>query len=171
MDPKFWSDDFDADLLKLVPGVREQLGEDAGIVLRTFCGHPTHGRINLPCSWNSHSGLTALFFLSEPPVTQRDGKWVTLPGGYTTDAEIVECTWLEVLRDEWVHGCNVSVEGVQLLSGDSFGGLCMRLMYDARGWQALSDALRAELHRSALQMIAGATADLKALVVKIPEGA
>lgn len=112
----FWSDDFDMDLLKVFPDVANWCHVIADRKLWTH-SRPTGGRINCPSSWNTHDGLTA-FFWTRPPlhaiksIVHGDSRdWFRFGGGYTTDAPLLECTWLEVLRDEWVHQQVVNVDG------------------------------------------------------------
>jgi hypothetical protein len=52
---KFWSDDFDMDLLKVFPQVEGML-RDPNIPLWTV-GHESHGRLNHPACWNSYGAF------------------------------------------------------------------------------------------------------------------
>ena len=50
MSSGLWCDTFDADLLKVVPGAEEALGDTAAIELLTY-SNPTNGKINCPAAW------------------------------------------------------------------------------------------------------------------------
>jgi hypothetical protein len=128
-----WCDTFDADLLKVVPGATEALGPAAGIELLTY-SRPTGGKINCPASWD---GVGALFWTA--PEHQPDAYW-------STDHPVIPCTFLEVVRDEWVHGSAVNVNGTLVWQPPEH--LMMSLMYDLRGWTRLSDEKREEVRES-----------------------
>lgn len=104
-DRPFWSDDFDLDLPKLVPGARGLLGDIADLSLVTH-GHPDrrHGNLNHPCVWNEWVGDTASvvaffgFRNSAKPVPN----W--------TDAPPIRCTAWEAFRDCWPHNFVLMVE-------------------------------------------------------------
>jgi hypothetical protein len=128
-----WCDTFDTDLLKVVPGALEALGDTAGAELRTH-SHVTDGKINCPSAWNTYDGLAAFFWTDDR---------FRPDACYRTDEPVVPCTWLEAVRDEWVHGGVVIVNGQVVWRPPA--GLMTRLMYDLRGWGTpLTDALRAE---------------------------
>lgn len=131
----FWSDDFDMDLLKVIPGVEELLGESASLSLYTH-GHTTFGRLNHPSVWNDYRGPVAFFGLHRNATT---GLLGVKPPGYWTDEPIVECTFLEALRDCWPHTYRLVVEGAEVF--DSFR-LCPAfevLMFHIRGWKTVQE--------------------------------
>lgn len=90
---RFWSDDFDMDLPKIIPEARERLGEYADLELVTT-SHTTHGRINCPCVWNHSLGMVAFF--GRPGRLYRDPSFVT-------NRPEVRCTLWEAIRDVWSH--------------------------------------------------------------------
>ena len=96
-DPKFWSDDFDMDLPKMVPDVREILREP-GRLLWTV-GHRTFGRLNHPTVWASYG---AFLWFEKPNLERDENGWFRVIS-CVSDEEEVECTWLEFLRDAWCH--------------------------------------------------------------------
>jgi hypothetical protein len=106
----FWSDNFDMDLLKVFPDAVELCDHMEDLKLWTY-SHTTLGRINCPSSWNTDLGLMA-FFWTKIPAHHREGNWSRFGFFYTTDAPLVECTWLEVIRDEWSHQSVVNVNGL-----------------------------------------------------------
>ena len=150
----FWSDTFDTDLVKVVPGVREALGDAAEIPLWTFNSNPTHGRINLPCVWNTDRGCTAFF------TSREDG--VIVPAQYMTGrAARIGCTWLELLRDVWVHEFCAVVDRRVVLDEHATRGPFYALMYDVRRITPLSDAARAQQQAEALAVVRRATDALR----------
>lgn len=117
-----WCDNWDGDLLKLLPHLPEFLGEEMCNIELWTHSSLTDGKINCPSSWNTDDGLAAFFSLNPevPPVSQQ----------MVTNHPLVRCTWLEVLRDEWAHHAIVMVHGYRVHSPNT------RLF-----WQALK-ALR-----------------------------
>lgn len=77
-----WCDTFDADLLEVVPGAAEALGDAAPIELRTY-SRLTDGKINHPACWNTDHG-TAAFFWTGPGFKP--------PAEYYTDLPETGCT-------------------------------------------------------------------------------
>jgi hypothetical protein len=134
MPQKFWSDDFDMDLLMVFPGLPKHLGKTADVVLYTL-GHTTWGRLNHPACWNTRLGLTAFFWLSAPNLERDKHGWVRLPHGCTTNEPIVECTWLELLRDGWVHQFAPVIEDRPLPSFGSLWSPFNRIMGSLRGYR------------------------------------
>jgi hypothetical protein len=140
-----WCDDFDADLLKVVPGAAEALGEAAGVKLLTWCGHLTDGKINHPACWNGDTGFIALFWTD--PACKPDPF-------YWTDAPAAECTFLEAVRDEWVHDAAIYVNGHGIWRPPV--RLMEKLMYDLRGWTPLDDKERDSIRRNVRCSLAAA---------------
>jgi hypothetical protein len=100
MSAKFWSDDFDMDLPKIIPGAKELLGDLADIELLTH-GHATYGGLNHPSCWNASSGSVAFFGRTAPHK----------PTHYFTSDPTVRCTLWEAIRDAWVHDFVLMFEG------------------------------------------------------------
>lgn len=94
---QFWSDDFDMDLLKVFTAVPKIL-KAPDRVLWTV-GGTTYGRLNHPTCWNSHG---AFLWLEKPNLLRDERGWFNVLG-CVSKSEEVECTWLEWLRDQWVH--------------------------------------------------------------------
>jgi hypothetical protein len=126
---KFWSDDFDLDLLKIFPELENQLNGMAGTKLWTV-GHETYGRLNHPNIWNSHGA----YVWSERPLLPRDEKGWFKIGACVGNEPVIECTWLEILRDSWVHGYGFILlpSGVYFPAADR--NLFDQIMYHHRGW-------------------------------------
>lgn len=139
-EPPFWSDDFDMDLLKVIPNVREDLGEYADRTLWTV-GHvdKRNGRLNHPVCWNTHGAFEAFAWLQKPNLVRDKYGWFNI-GGCVGDEPEVECTWLELLRDQWAH----SYAFILLPSRSYFYPARRRhfdrLMYRIRGWEPDSEA-------------------------------
>lgn len=141
-----WCDSFDADLLKVVPGAAEALGDLASLRLTTY-SNLAGGRINHPSCWNMAVGTCAWFW------TREDGK---PDPSYWTDAPEAECTLLEAVRDEWVHGCIIVVD--HAIAWRPPNQLMTRLMYDLRGWTIMTDEAREKCRenvRASLRAVAG----------------
>lgn len=147
-----WCADFDSDLLRLVPGVLDALGDTATRRLWTHC-RPTNGKINCPSAWNDSGGLSAFFTVHE----DRD----PAPAGFWTNEPIVECTFLDVVRDEWVHDSRVVVDGHLIWKPQA--SWQQALMYDARGWQVLSDTERRAIRDNVRLSLSVAAQDFRAL--------
>lgn len=96
----FWSDDFDTDLIKVFPAIREMLGATVDLPIWTI-SHTTYGRLNCPSQWNMPFGC--FLWLQKPNLLRDKNGWVSIGGCVTNDQE-VEGTWLEWLRDAWAHG-------------------------------------------------------------------
>lgn len=155
MPERFWSDDFDMDLPKVIPGLDEALGDAADIRLWTY-GSESYGRLNHPSVWSTYDGTTAFFG------TDRDGPWK--PTDYHTDHPIVECTWREAVRDAWPHRYRILVDWVRIWDTTRLSGTFTRLMYDLRGWQPLPNGEADRLRGEVLASVIAATRDLCALV-------
>lgn len=138
-----WCDSFDADLLKVVPGAAVALGDTEGLELSTY-SNPTDGKINCPSEWSTEDGFTAFFW------TNPDRK---PPQVYYTTAPVTGCTFLEAVRDEWVHHAILNVNGTEIWRPPV--RLFERLMYDVRGWTALGEGTRGDIRT---EVIAGLTA-------------
>ncbi len=158
MGERFWSDDFDMDLPRIIPAVDDALGDAADITLWTH-GHTSHGRLNHPSVWHTHRGGVAYFG------TDNSGGWK--PADYYTGAPIVECTWREVARDAWPHRYIVAVSGLAVWDTNRLSGTFTRLMYDLRGWQTLPEGEADRLRGQVLASLIAATRDLRQLLQRI----
>src|SRR5262245_10946574 len=119
---RFWSDDLDMDLLKVVPRAADVLAT-VKAPLWPY-GGTSHGRPNHPAVWD------AAYF-----GTDDTGSWK--PASYYTSQPLVECTWAEVVRDAWPHTYLVVVDWVPVWNAGALSGMFTKLMYDLRGWQPL----------------------------------
>lgn len=147
----FWADDLDVDLPNLLPHLDDVLGSAGDIALWTHSGL-THGRINAPAVWNADRGFTAFFGLT--PGTH--GK----PEHYSTEHELVECTWREAVRDAWPHTYTIHVDGQDLWAAGALTGVFNGLMYDLRGWTPLYPGGEVALKTRLSDSLAEATAKL-----------
>lgn len=155
MPERFWSDDFDMDLLKLFPDLPERLGEMAEVRLWVHGGE-SYGRLNHPSVWHDHEYMVVAFFGLAPDTT---GK----PDAYWTSHPVVECTWLETLRDEWPHQYTIVMGRRPVLRATRWETFSA-LMYDRRGHRPLLDAERERLRRKVLARVDKATRRLRHLV-------
>lgn len=144
-----WCDRFDADLLKVVPGAAEALGPAGDTSLLTYCHQLTDGKINHPAVWHGAGALfwTALRF-------QPDAVWAT-------SAPVVECTFLEAIRDEWVHTCSINVNGCVVW--EPMWKQFEALMYDVRRWKVLDSAERVTIQQEVRESLAEAARRLAAV--------
>jgi hypothetical protein len=149
--PRFWSDDFDTDLLAVLPAAAKVL--DAVTAPLWTYGHVSHGRLNHPSVWGGQHGFEAFFG------TDDSGRWK--PDSYYTSSPLVQCTWTEAVRDAWVHGYLIVVNGVPIWGASRLGGTFMQLMYDLRGWTKLPDGEADRLRGKVLASLIAATADLQ----------
>lgn len=120
---KFWSDDYDMDLLKTFPKLEQLLAT----VERPLYAHggESFGRLNHPSVWNSNGGLVA-FFSFNPNIPNK-------PASYWTKEPPRECTWTEAVRDWWPHHYLLTLDGKALLPSDLWPEF-QTLMYALRGW-------------------------------------
>ena len=139
MSTKFWSDDFDMDLLKLFPSLPKMLA-DSDLSLWTVGGE-SFGRLNHPVIWNTHGA----FVWREKPNLDRDKHgWFNIRGCVSDHREI-ECTWLELLRDAWPHHYAFILFPDDRMVPPAPNEAFMTIMYDLRGWQKSTEI---ELHRA-----------------------
>lgn len=134
--PRFWSDDFDMDLPKVIPDARQRLGEHADLELVTH-GHETHGRLNHPSVWNHTLGLVAFFGRGTPHK----------PAEYWASDPLVRCTLWEAVRDAWVHDNVILFEGFPIFNrqDEHF----QPLMCHVRKWRELPE-LEVAKHKDAV---------------------
>ena len=134
MSDKFWSDDFDMDLPKLFPQLAQLLETTAEQKLWTI-GHRTHGRLNHPAVWNSHG---AFVWMEKPNLKRDEHGWLNINSCVSNEEEI-ECTWLELLRDQWPHGFPFILLPLRVHFPSPPYREFERIMYDLRGWHKYED--------------------------------
>jgi len=118
-----WCDDFDMDLLKVIPGARELLDREAGITLYTH-GRLTDGKLNHPAVWNQQRGLTTFFGFADP----------AKPEACITRDPIIQCTLAEALRDSWAHHYVLTIERTPVWVSQVHRDIFKTLMWHVRGW-------------------------------------
>ena len=128
--PKFWADDFDMDLLAVFPDIREMLGDTINTPIWTV-SHETYGRLNCPNFWH---GIGSILWLQKPNLPRDKHGWASIDG-YVTQSQEIEGTWLEWLRDMWVHAHPwvVFPHGVSFAPVD-YNGVFYPIMSHRRGW-------------------------------------
>ena len=127
--PKFWSDDFDMDLLKVFPQTESML-QDPDATLWTV-GHESFGRLNHPCTWNGPIG--AFCWLEKPSLPRDEHGWFSV-GGCVADEVEIECTWLEWLRDAWSLHYTATILPNRINLPAMQWRPFEQIMYDLRGW-------------------------------------
>lgn len=156
-----WCEGFDADLLAVVPGALDELGDTADVKLWTY-STPTNGKINCPASWWTDAGLASFF-----STTDRS----PIPASFRTSDPLVDCTFLEAIRDEWVHQSLILVNGVLVWRPPARA--MEQLMYDVRGWHRvkLTDDERDEIRDEVLTSLADAVFRLRSVTDPAPSDA
>jgi hypothetical protein len=119
-----WCDDFDMDMLKVLPRSREIIGDLAAIELCTH-GHETHGVLNHPSCWNHDRGMICFFGFDDP---MKDDFY------YTPD-KIIKCTAIEAFRDLWAHNLYAVLCGRLLWDTQKIMREFDTIMFHIRGWQ------------------------------------
>lgn len=128
-DPKFWSDDFDMDLPKVIPEAKQLLGAHADMELVTH-GSTTHGRLNHPTAWNHELGMVAFFGRGSPHK----------PAHYWTSDPLVKCTLWEAIRDSWSHNVVIVFEArTPIWDGSKTWDEFEPLMSHTRKWTCLPE--------------------------------
>lgn len=154
--PRFWADDFDMDLPRVLPDLDDILGHAASIPLWTHA-HTSYGRLNHPSVWGSPDGGMDAYFGLTPDET---GK----PDSYVTGSELVECTFREALRDAWPHTYTIVVAQQDIWDAGKWRPWFEDLMYDLRGIRPLpsgqAEQIKALLHTDLI----GAVERLRLLV-------
>lgn len=141
-------DDFDGDMLKLVPGVTScaYFAEAQKAEVYTYGSLDRTGKMLAhPATWN---GVGARFWL-HPPIHARDKHgWVHFDGGLTTDDRCVRVSVVNAVRDAWTHHYRASLSGE--LWFRPFQQM-LNLLYHARGQaEHMNIPARADLERAAL---------------------
>lgn len=157
--PPFWADDFDMDLIKILPQTVDILGDTADIPLWTH-GRTTNGLLNHPSVWNTHTGPTAYFGLDD------SGRWK--PRSHYTDQPLMACTWLEAVRDAWPHTYVLCVNRVPVWDTNALSSVFDSLMADLRGWYTLPANETDKLREQVADSLVEATAKLRALATPWP---
>ena len=166
-----WCDDFDMDLLKLLPEVERLLAPCQGIRLYTTC-NPTHVRINLPSVWHQRGGLTCYvgFLRPDDPLPEKGPQ----PAYCMTFSPVVEATAEEMFRDLWCHNLvwvQVSSpkmrelwrDSAQIWNAHALTGSFNILLYALRGWEPVPEN-RLYFHRCrVLKSISRAASRLRRL--------
>jgi hypothetical protein len=154
---RFWADDFDMDLPKVLPRFDDALGDMGDARLWTF-GNASHGRLNHPSVWGdpNRAGFNAYFGSGD-----RD-PWK--PASFVTDAPLVECTWREAVRDAWPHTYRIVVDGRPVWDAVRLWGPFNKLMFDVRGWSRLSARKADNLRGAVLASLYRATDDLRSIL-------
>jgi len=163
MRERFWADDFDLDLLSLWPGLESEgwLAAAANKTVWTY-GNLTHRRLNHPAVWNMAHGSTAIFWRSRPADIRDRHGWVKLDWGQVTNSYLVEATWLEVLRDQWVHDYQIVLDGSMLFGSlDHQAHLRDRIMGHVRGYSLLEPGEYGEIRERAIAIMQQMTMEFR----------
>lgn len=148
-----WCDDFDMDLLKVFPETPELIGDLALVKLHVNGHVGKDGTLNHPSVWNGHHAMEAYFGFYDPGV----------PHGYITNEPVVDCTFLEALRDCWPHHYAMIISGVIVWNSFDLDREFMTLMYDLRGWLKKKPQEIARCRENVIDSLKGARAIMKRL--------
>jgi hypothetical protein len=120
------SEDWDGDLLRVIPEAAEIIAPVAGVKLVTYGSADEQGRLRHPSTWNDYNGSLAFFdFDAEPPA-------VSKPEEFWTDSPIVRCTALEAFCDAWPHHYVLLLRQAPVWNTFELRTLIMNLIMDAR---------------------------------------
>jgi hypothetical protein len=157
-----WCDTFDLDLARVLPEAIAIVARIPDRVeLRTF-GYTTDGRLNHPMVWNTGHGSTAYFTL---------GSGRPAPPHYVTFDELVTCTFTEAIRDCWVHGYVIVVDGAEIWDGvEATRRWFQPLLYHHRRWIFLSGPALRRIEQQVCASLADATRRLERLVARRAPG-
>jgi hypothetical protein len=122
---RFWSDDFDLDLPKVLPEVEAMFTDLAEVKLFTHGGE-TYGRLDHPTCWNTDKGLTAFVSLRANP--RPDANF------YYTPDPVRECTPWELARDAWAHSYVIALDGRSVWDGEANWRDFETILWVKRGW-------------------------------------
>jgi len=118
-----WCDDFDLDLLKVLPEAFQSLKPVKDIKLFTH-GHLTGEKLDHPSVWNDNLGIIAYFGFVNP----------CKPEGYWTNDPLVECTFEEAIRDCWCHHYAIILQRELIWDGNKLWPYFESIMWHTRGW-------------------------------------
>jgi hypothetical protein len=147
-----WCDNFDMDLLKIIPELPQLLGDAAHIQMFTH-GATRYGRLNHPTMWNSSDGMICFFGLHGP----------AKPEQYVSFGPIISCTWLEALRDLWVHPAVMYFEQKPVWNSWALQEDFTRLLYHRRTWKLLPPGEEESIVKRVRNSILCATITLQAI--------
>ena len=138
----FWSDDFDADLLKVVPRAADILAPVADVPLWTYGKTDANGQLVHPSVWNGYRSMLAFFSSSAEQDPRPSDHY------YVGNDLLIRCTFEQAVRDCWVHSYALIVNGRVILdTTHQFYELFSPLMYDVRGWTELGEQQRRSIRR------------------------
>jgi len=103
-------DDFDGDLLKMVPGVLDvpEIRDAASVWVYTYGSTDKDKTILMhPATWN---GIGSMFWIFPPSHSRDEHGWVSV-GGCVTNSPLVRVSVLDAIRDGWTHGYRAMLSG------------------------------------------------------------
>ena len=127
----FWSDDFDMDLLNILPALKDKevIKKAMTTYLYTYANDGEH--LSHPSVWSSCGAL----FFSEPPRYQRDKYgWVSIDG-CVTNGKIYQVSIFNTIRDQWAHNYPSFIDMKPWSPGISYNRVFYPIMAHLREWQ------------------------------------
>jgi hypothetical protein len=119
------SEDWDGDLLKIVPQAAEIIAPVADLKLITHGSADKEGRLSHPSTWNGDDGMLAFFDFDAALA-------VSKPKSFWTGQPIVRCTALEAFCDAWMHHYVLHLRAEPVWNTFALRTLMMNLLMDAR---------------------------------------
>jgi hypothetical protein len=119
------SEDWDGDLLKLIPEAAKIIAPVADVKLITHGSADEEGRLRHPSTWNGHDGSLAYFDFDAAFA-------VSKPQEFHTDQPIVRCSLLEAFCDAWMHHYILFIRGEPVWNTFELSRLMLNLVMDAR---------------------------------------
>lgn len=135
MKMRLWSDDFDMDLMKLFPKLREQREVAAADYLPVWAYASTGWKdvevFAHPCTWN---GIGAPYFSQRPCDARDNHGWLTMRGGLTTNSELCCISAFDAVRDCWSHNLRMLIDWELWTETPCYNGVFYPIMSHIRGW-------------------------------------
>jgi hypothetical protein len=119
------SEDWDGDLLRVIPEAAEIIAPVAGVKLITHGSADEQGRLRHPSTWNDYQGPLAFFDFDAALA-------VSKPVSFWTNEPIVRCTVLEAFCDAWMHHYVLHLRAEPVWNTFALRNLMMNLLMDAR---------------------------------------
>src|SRR5262245_33468635 len=144
------TEDWDGDLLKVVPEAEGIIAPVADVNLITHGSADEQGRLRHPSTWNGYDGSLAYFDLDSAFA-------VSKPEEFWTDQPIVRCSLLEAFCDAWTHHYILFIRGEPVWNAFELSRLMMNLLMDARlraGGQASKFHMTDEARQEARNKVA-----------------
>lgn len=128
----FWADDFDMDLLAIVPRLLDEpiVQEAARRMVWCYGSTDCEGRLAHPSVWND----TGALFFSRKPTHPRGRSGAVCIDGHVTFDPLCEASLFEAVRDQWCHGYRSYMDLYPWVDPEDYDSVFYPLMAHRRGW-------------------------------------